>query len=114
MHDLAMTVEWRPIWYSPYQIGGIVTLTNRTGAGIDKIYRRGKTIKVYTVEHDWPLNGRTVEINGESVLLRGRGRFGHLHHGTLAWGVHERSGSEPSPRSGRIPAASMAANTRRV
>ena len=83
MSNLTMTVEWRSVWYSTYEHGGIISLSNSIGVGIDKIYRRGKRLKVYTVEDDHPLNGRAVEINGETVRLVARGRFGHLHHGTL-------------------------------
>ena len=88
MVDIVMTVEWRPVWYSRYEHGGVTTLANALGVGIDKVARKGTTIKVYTIEDDWPLDGKFVEINGVVVKMIRRGRFGHLHHGSTSHGLY--------------------------
>ena len=72
-----LTVEWQqPRWWSNYQ-RGVVEAMHGFDA-LTGIWRHTPTaeICIYTPDH---LDNQRVLVNGETVVMRARGRFGDLY-----------------------------------
>ena len=77
---MELEVIWKPRWYrfSRYAKAEIVSGNDGSIATLYKHKRTG-VHRLYTHNKGWPLDGKTISINGETVLFRRAGYYGKLH-----------------------------------